>query len=84
MNLSVCLEPGSCDINVEILNEMYLPKIGCDWNVDFSGKQKLNVLLISLEVKMGKNLNLCFAFQSYKILINLNLSIVFKILLCSN
>ncbi|VDI06314.1 Hypothetical predicted protein [Mytilus galloprovincialis] len=37
MNLSVCLEPGSCDINVEIFNEMYLPKIGCDWNVDFSG-----------------------------------------------
>jgi hypothetical protein len=27
MNVSVCLEPDSCVINLEVFNEMYLPKV---------------------------------------------------------
>jgi hypothetical protein len=38
MNVSVCLEPDSCVINLEVFNEMYLPKVGCDWNIEFTGK----------------------------------------------
>ncbi|XP_052090897.1 uncharacterized protein LOC127727822 [Mytilus californianus] len=37
MSITVCLEPsGPCIMSLEILRNSYLPKLGCNWNFDFS------------------------------------------------
>ncbi|VDI41394.1 Hypothetical predicted protein [Mytilus galloprovincialis] len=37
MNITVCLEPsGSCIFTWDILKNVYLPKLGCDWNISMS------------------------------------------------
>lgn len=39
MNITVCLEPsGSCIFTWDILKNVYLPKLGCDWNMNMTGK----------------------------------------------
>ena len=36
--MTICLEPVEpCIINWDILKDVRLPKVGCDWNTDFSG-----------------------------------------------
>ncbi|XP_052083532.1 uncharacterized protein LOC127720823 [Mytilus californianus] len=52
MNASVCLEEGkACDITLMIVEDLYLPKIACDWSIslnnfsasDFLAKQGLSL-----------------------------------------
>lgn len=39
MEITVCLElSGACIFTWNILKNVYLHKLGCDWNEDFSGK----------------------------------------------
>lgn len=39
MQLHVCLESGQpCMFSHDIAKDVYLPKIGCDWSLDFSSK----------------------------------------------
>jgi hypothetical protein len=38
MKVEICLEHGKpCLISQDVANGVYLPKIGCDWTLDFSG-----------------------------------------------
>lgn len=53
MNISVCLNKAKgtpCEIVLKVLEKMYLPKIGCDWNVgnNFSTSDFLSNLGLSL------------------------------------
>ena len=39
VKITVCLEPsGPSTFTWDIFKDMYLPKLGCDWQIDFSGK----------------------------------------------
>lgn len=39
MKVEVCLEKDSpCILSQDIVKDLYLPKIGCDWSFDFSSK----------------------------------------------
>ncbi|CAG2228725.1 unnamed protein product [Mytilus edulis] len=45
MNASVCLEAGKvCDITLEIVKDMYLPKIACDWSSSINSFSVSNFL----------------------------------------
>ncbi|XP_063447091.1 uncharacterized protein LOC134726610 [Mytilus trossulus] len=45
MEITVCLEPsGACIFTWNILKDVYLPKLGCDWNEDFSDFSPSKVL----------------------------------------
>lgn len=38
MKVEVCLEHGKpCMISYDIAKDLYLPKIGCDWSLNYSG-----------------------------------------------
>lgn len=39
MKVEVCLEKDKpCILSQDIVKDLYLPKIGCDWSLDFSSK----------------------------------------------
>ena len=39
VKITVCLElSGPCLVKWDVFNDMYLPKLGCDWQINFSGK----------------------------------------------
>ena len=39
VKITVRLEPsGPSTFTWDIFKDMYLPKLGCDWQIDFSGK----------------------------------------------
>ncbi|XP_063447892.1 uncharacterized protein LOC134727440 [Mytilus trossulus] len=45
MNVSVCLEEGeACDITLEIVKDLCLPKIFCDWSINFNNFSTSNFL----------------------------------------
>lgn len=47
--LEVCLESGQpCLISHDIAKDLYLPKIGCDWSLDFSSKWSRLVIFLPM------------------------------------
>lgn len=38
MDVSVCLEPGQCDLDVSILDQVLIPILNCDLTMDFAVK----------------------------------------------
>lgn len=47
--LEVCLENGQpCLISHDIAKDLYLPKIGCDWSLDFSSKWSRLVIFLPM------------------------------------
>ncbi|XP_052071171.1 uncharacterized protein LOC127709609 [Mytilus californianus] len=53
MNITVCLEPlGSCIFTWDILKDVYLPKLGCDWNTSMSGSD-WNISMAGKYLYMG-------------------------------
>ena len=51
VKITVCLEPsGPCTLTWDVFKDMYLPKLGCDWQIDFSG---MYVLPIYVNIRFG-------------------------------
>lgn len=51
MNLSVCLEANAaCQTNVQVLKNAVLPKVNCDWDVEFVDPG-MSILIVNILVK---------------------------------
>lgn len=52
MKVEVCLEKDKpCILSQDIVKDLYLPKIGCDWSLDFSSKLLKLALYYFLETE---------------------------------
>lgn len=52
MKVEVCLEKDKpCILSQDIVKDLYLPKIGCDWSLDFSSKLFKLALFYFLETE---------------------------------